>query len=482
MIVCSFRIAFLVLVWSYWWFQIQAQILKDGNICKIVSFLPFTDTRNDPTATHGAEATYGDGTWPNAQGLARASYSLLATAQIAKQHFNTRDTSIVPELGDASLQYDHCNVTLDDHTFLDSGYDRAYSVSELRQLLEQEVMQGRSSDHAFCAVIGPVDTSGEDGVSVFTEALLVPQLAFETINSKFSDREEYPSLGRVIPDAYDFGSTFPKFFHRDIWKREAVTVLYENTEYGKQFMAPIEDMAVKLDYEVHSQFFAHIFLDSIEDAFKEVLENGYRTIVLVTDKLSSIEDVAYAAEELNMLGKGYFWMLTNAALQPTKFHSLRYTVGSPMDKLLRGAALFTNYDPFVYNGISDNFLSSWRKQNASLVSELNQLQPRDSAGGPYFVANETYFTTEVPTEYASFLYDAIISIGISTCHMMTGNTNGANVSHIEQVFATTFKGASGKVRFQREGNVYTNSRDATNVLFGIYNLRPDMIDSEGMQR
>jgi Receptor family ligand binding region len=482
MTVHRIRIAFLVLVWSYRRFQIQAQILKDGNICKIVSFLPFTDTRNAPTEVDVANAMYGYGTWPDAQALAKASYSLLATAHMAKQHFNARDTSIVPELGDPSLQYDQCNITLDDHIFLDSGYDRAYAVSKLRKLLEEEVMEGRSSDDAFCAVVGPVDALGEDGVSVFTEALQVPQLAYETINSKFSNRDEYPSLARVIPDAYDFGSTFPKFFNRDIWKRESVGVLYENTEYGKQFMVPIEDMAVTLGFEVYSQFFVPNIHDSIEGALEEILENGYRTIVLSTDKLASIEDVAHAAAELKMLGKGYVWMLTNEALQPAQLNSMRYPLGSPMDRLLRGAALFTNYDPFIYNGVSERFLSSWRTQNTSAVSELNQLQPLDSAGKPYFVANETYFSTEDPTVYASFLYDAVVSIGISACRMLTRNTNGANVSHIEQVFATAFTGASGYVKFRRENSVYKNSRDAANAMFGIYNIRPDMVDSKDMQR
>jgi Receptor family ligand binding region len=440
-----------------------------------VTFIPFTDTRS---GADGGE----NGTWPDAYARAKASYSLLATAHMARQHFNARDTSIVPELGDASLQYDQCNITLDDHTFLDSGHDRAYSVSLLRQLLEAEVKAGRNSDDAICAVVGPVGALGEDGLSVFTEVLQVPQLAYETINSKFSDRDEYPSLARVIPEAYDFGSTFPKFFNRDTWKREAVGVLYENTEYGKQFLVPIEDMAVTLGFEVYSQFFVPNLRESIEGVLNEMLEIGYRTILLATDKLTSIEDVAIIAAKLKMLGKGYVWMITNEALQPAQLNSMSYPMGSPMDSLLRGAALFTNYDPFVYNGVSDSFLSSWRTQNASAISELNQLQPLDSAGNPYFVANETYFSNEVPTEYASFLYDAIMSIGISACHTLIGKTKDGTVSHINQVFATAFTGASGKVRFQSENNIYKNSRNATDVMFGIYNIRSFTVDISGMQR
>ena len=471
--------ALLVLYCSCLWTLTQAQILHDDNTCKVVTFLPFTDTRSGPRDLNEETVTYGYGTWPDAQALAKASYSLLATAQMAKQHFNARDTSIVPELGDASLQYDQCNITLDDHIFLNSGYDRAYSVSKLRELLEEEVIEGRRSNNAFCAVVGPVDALGEDGVSVITEGLNVPQLAFETINSKFSDREEYPTIGRVIPNAYDFGSTFPKFFHRDIWKREAVAVLYDNTEYGKQFMIPIENMAEPLGYEVYSQLFLRDFRESIDGALNEILERGYRTIVLVTDKIKSIEDVANEAVKMNMLGKGYFWLLANEALQPAQLNAMRYFVGSPTDRLLRGSAMFTNYDPFVYNGTSDAFLTSWKNQNASIVSELNQLLPMDTIGGQYFLANETYFESEVPTEYASFLYDAIISIGISACRTFTVNKN---VSHMDQLLATAFTGASGKFRFQSDNGVYANSRDSRDVMFGIYNIRRKSVDTKGRQR
>jgi Receptor family ligand binding region len=457
---------------------------QSGNNCKVATFIPFTDTRDGPFLQHANPGWeyYGYGTWPSPRELAKASYSLMATAQMAADHFNARNPSIVPELGDFDLQYSQCNITMPDHIYLNSGYDRGYAVSQMRKLLEEEAKEGRDSDNAFCAVVGPVDSFGEDGISVFSEDLSIPQLAYETIASKLSNREEYPTLARVITDAYDFGSTFPKFFHRDIWKREAIAVLYDNTDYGKQFMVPMEEMATQLGYEVLTQFFVQGVSDSIDGALMEILEQGYRTIVVVTDQLAMLDDIAQTADTLNMLGEGYFWMLTNEALQPVQLKSIRYVVDSPADKLLRGAALFTNYDPFVYQSTDDPFLLAWRSQNTSSVSKLNQLQPLDSQGEPYFLANESYFLLEVPTEYASFMFDAVISIGISACRMLTTSTNSTNDSFMDAVFSTDFTGASGKVQFKRESNNYSNSRDPSAVQFGIYNIQPGIVDINGMQR
>ena len=66
---------------------------NDKTSCRLVTLIPFTDTRQRPSASSDtnndtAVATeYGNGNWPSAEALAWASISLLAVAEMARQHF-----------------------------------------------------------------------------------------------------------------------------------------------------------------------------------------------------------------------------------------------------------------------------------------------------------------------------------------------------------------------------------------------------------
>ena len=136
-------------------------------------------------------------------------------------------------------------------------------------------------------------------------------------------------------------------------------------------------------------------------------------------------------------------------------------------------------------GDTDPFLLAWKSQNGSNVEMLNRMQPLDPRGAPFFVANDSYYQTEVPTEYASFIYDAVITAGISACKAQAAN--GTELRHIEQVFKTEFIGASGPVKFKRredeDGTIeYANSRDPDGVRFGIYNVRRGEVDDNNMRR
>jgi hypothetical protein len=223
--------------------------------------------------------------------------------------------------------------------------------------------------------------------------------------------------------------------------------------------------------------------NSIEDALGEVIKKGYRTIVLVTKRPAFLDDIARFADKMGMLDGNYFWIISGDAFPPALEPHLKYEVDSATDKLLRGAALFTNYDRFVYEGESNTFLQEWRNQSPSLVEGLNAMVPRKSNGEPYYVADpKTYFQTEMPTEYSSFIYDAVMTQGISACKAsLRGNI--MKHGHIQQVVTTEFHGASGPLTFYDElDKDYKTSRNVEGVLFGMYNVRPGLVDGNNMRR
>ena len=113
---------------------VLCQQLDNGNLCHLVTLLPFTDERPSIVSPHDdPEISYGYGQWPNQATLAKASFSLLAAAEMAIKHFNERDTSIVPELatlGDCNIQLDVVSGDGDSSWVFDSGYSRSKTISQ----------------------------------------------------------------------------------------------------------------------------------------------------------------------------------------------------------------------------------------------------------------------------------------------------------------------------------------------------------------
>jgi Receptor family ligand binding region len=308
--------------------------------------------------------------------------------------------------------------------------------------------------------------------------LRIPQIAYATIGSRLSEQAKYPSFSSVIPEAYDFGATIAKFFQRDIFKRDAAAVIYEKSDFGAQFESPIEDFEDILKYFTVAETISSEDDLSIRKALREVKEAGIRTIVVIADRPRLLEDVAHVADEMEILGEGYFYMIIGGAIPPEKLRSLRYGVDSPTDRMLRGAAVFTNCDPFKYYGDNDPFLRAWKEQDgATIIPKLNSIQPVNQQRQIFYTASASFFQDEIPTEYASFMYDAVITAGISACEaQLIPETEKTMLIHIQQVMQADFSGASGRVRFKtgltpKGEKIQKNSREAADVVFGVYNIR-----------
>jgi hypothetical protein len=516
---------FSVISWT-----IDAQVLQPGTTCKILTFIPFTDRRTpppgDPTKPESAPQ-YGYGTWSDPMTQAKAAFSMMAAAELARHHFNTRDTTIVPELG----KLDGCNITMPDPEdyevkYIDSGYDK---ISTVRKFYDTRYILGHrdgtnngggkvenlvngqptenttglpDNDKNFCALVGPVHPYVVDGISSFSESGRIPIIAYETTSSKFSSQREYPFFASTIPNAYDFGEIISKAF-RDIWKREGVGIIYDKDDYsdfGVQLERPIRDFIETFDHEATFAPMYQFNDDSIHAALANVKSKGYRTIIVLNDRPGSIEKIAQIADSMNMIGTGYFWMLMGGAFRPSLIRTMKHYVDSPMDKLLRGAALFTNYDRFTYNS-NEPFLNAWKTQKVLSIDQLNLLQPIDETlGRPHYVASASYFQEELPSEYASFIYDAVILAGISVCNDYKEHLGTGNFTHIVALRNTEFTGASGRVRFGPRDYVVQNdtsdktinqllsnfknksSRDPQDTIFGIYNIQRGRVDENNTQR
>jgi hypothetical protein len=368
--------------------------------------------------------------------------------------------------------YESCTVNFPDNWFFDSRYSRSNVVNDLLQIL----LEAENPDESICAVIGPSDTRANEGASVVTENLHIPQIAYETIDRRLERKVDFPTFVRGIPAATDIGPTIAEFIQRDFWRRDFVGVIYDQSDYGEQFEDPLEDFEDVLGYLTITEHVIPGDPESMEDSFGEAKELGFHTIVFAGDKPYLLPEVAEVAVDLDgetLIGDEYVWFFTGDIAPPELFNIMRYEVDSPMDKMLRGAALITNYDPFIYNPEGDAFLNAWKSQSDAMLGRLGVMHPLSPDDGAYYVGESGYFQNEIPSQHASFLYDAIINAGMAACRSVENDTG-----HIEEVVASDFEGASGRTVFY-EGS---NSRDPVGVSFGVYNVRPGTIDESSNTR
>ena len=137
---------------------------------------------------------------------------------------------IVPELAN----YRDCPITFPNNSlYQDSGYVRTKTVDEIMRLQNQAERDGLD-ELGFCAIVGPMDYNAHAGLSVVTEHLHLPQLAYSTTSHLLSREDLYPNFIRVIPDVADAAVALAMAVVSKIWKRTHVAILYE-PEYGEQY-------------------------------------------------------------------------------------------------------------------------------------------------------------------------------------------------------------------------------------------------------
>jgi len=368
-----------------------------------------------------------------------------------------------------------------DSVYIDTMYTRQNVVDKFLSREFQDIQAGMGDRTQVCAIIGPTLTESHEGMSSITENFDIPQVAYNSINHRLSRSDLFPRFSRVIPEATDWGTTLANAINRDVWRREFLAIVYE-PDYGDQFESPLEGAEDTLgNFFTITEEISEGSDASVRRALEEVKAEGYRTIMYIGDRFELLDDIARIADELGLLGEGYFWILNGDVVPPKMLATVNNRVGSSLDKFLDGAAVFTNYDPFVYNPTDDAFLNAWKSQDPLLTEILNSLSPVNSdaaASDAHYFASSSYFQTETPTEYASFMYDAVMAVGISGC--MYNRSSGSG--HFDRILHVDFTGASGHVRFKiDEDRVHQNTRDMRDVEFGLHNIRPLETDSNGLR-
>lgn len=407
------------------------------------------------------------------QTVSRLAFSFTAAAIMAVEHFNSRNTSIVPELADL----DNCTFTLEMPRLVDSEASGKTSVRALWDLT------GSDDEEQPCAILGPVNEEANFDLVSAANAFDIPLLSYYNENELLAQKTG--TLGMTL--SLDGRVKAMIDYLEDI---EYLSVWHTATRQGTAFADTLADRAAMLEEEKEKILEIEVFRDNFgEDVFdklKQMRDVGYKTIYLSLWEPSALVGYAGELERLNMLEGDYLYYL-DSDLVPSDYTEELFGAqrpGSPIDKLLSGALVFDRLDGFRRFNVSDPFETVWKTRGADDVSLMNSIVPDTT----YYYAAAEYFQTLPPSNYASFAYDSVITVGLGGCQAekVGDSLDGDNRRQLQlqtvvdpnrgrllrNMQNVTFHGASGRVAFGQEEGQERNSEDVT---VGLYNIVPNEI-------
>jgi hypothetical protein len=399
----------------------------------------------------------------------------MAAAQIAMDHFNERNPSVVPQLADLG----NCSLYFPPQVVADTQFDHLVSTEAVTDTLQRQCTADKQIP---CGVIGPAIDRAAVHLQSIAGALKIPQMVFYQMSSKLHD-------GATV-----IGVTVSTQHHVDamlsyLRGREFLFVVYDTHPQQEELANTIQRRAQ--DYNLQATIAPARqggtngdALDANRKVVRDIKMSGIKTIALSVQKTLAVVDFATLLEEEGMLTSEYIYILTGASVPIDRFATMfaQIETGTPLDKLLSGALIFDRLDNFRWRE-DDPFLAAWRQQNSTFVDRMNSLMPLSSDKVGYFLAPADYFQTVDPVSHVSYVYDSVMALGFGGCMEDNQSPDGGLGGdapppgggppplppnpHVDGILASEFDGASGHMSWKEEGS----TRDPGGIHFGLYNIR-----------
>mmetsp|Transcript_15998 Transcript_15998/g.33071 ORF Transcript_15998/g.33071 Transcript_15998/m.33071 type:complete len:760 (-) Transcript_15998:1068-3347(-) len=434
----------------------------ENNICPVYVFAPFTNEFGTGLVDYGGSP-----------GKSSPGFSQLAAALMAEKQFNERDPYIVPQL---SWLMD-CDIQLNiSKGFAFDSVPETHLASQTLAVLPDP-----------CAIAGPSSDLVGLELGNMAQAAQYPIVYARIFNLRSAFTEYSNFSASVFPDV---GSTAVAVvnFIRVKGRFNYIAVLYESTDTSIQRQ---EALAVDFDaYKMAWASFGYVSERSnggttsarnstLFNVVQKIKDSGYRTIIIAMDHpWTSVLEVADAVEALGMNNGDYFYVWMDWLSNTTS-----WTINSNMTKLMDGSAFITPYPDYSLRSLttSQNYIpfeASWRQQGKDMVDKLNEVNPILPGEPGYVYAEDDFFLEVDPDLYASFMYDAVMSIGLGACKAAAKETSDtiSGLDHRLSILNLSFVGATGTLEFgyketERTSRlISTTTFAALNIWNGSYTL------------
>ena len=311
-------------------------------------------------------------------------FSQMAAALMAAEHFNSRDSSVVPELaelGDCQIAIEIPNTSV-------------FDTVPLSHIASQNLVARGVTP---CAVVGPSTDEVAWELSAVAQAAQYPIVFSRNYNLRLA-YDEYASFSAsVFPDVASTAEALAAYLEFSN-RTDYIALLFERTDTGRQ-RREILDLLYENKVNFVSAGYDDLDLDisidgvtprSILEAMKEIKESGYRTIVIAMhNPLRSFQAIADVVEELDMNNGNYFYVWYDMiAIFPN------WDANVNVSKLAAGSAWTFPLENHLLD--EDTFLSSWTQQGSDLVDRVNVANPIEPGQIGYQFADPDYFQTFPP--------------------------------------------------------------------------------------
>jgi len=419
----------------------EAAVGADGS-CKIFAMLPFSkktnDAKDDSAAANATNSSLRYQQWNNVTSI-KYSFDALAATLMAIDDFNRRSSGIVRELADI-VPY-NCSVKLEDPLVADTKWDADQSLlvaidqstaSDGPPPLPGDGQRKLLKNLDLCVVLGPASELPAAAVSTVTSALKVPQMVFNTASEQLLSVESPTTVGVSLSVSGE-ATSLVEYLQRPGFRRDYLVVLSQpGVAKTSDFAEAVAEIGLTrgltvVDVKLDSTL-AEASLSTAADvdqeyksAVHDILSTGIKTIFLNIPDTGTVVHFANIFEENGMFDDlDFLYVLSPEAFPTDRLPELigEQPPGSPLSRLLSGAMVLDRLDGFRYQPPDINgFLEAWRSMDASFVSRVKSLVPRDAAQAVAddFNPGRSYFQDTTPSNYVSFIYDAVMTIGLGGC-------------------------------------------------------------------
>jgi hypothetical protein len=475
--------------------------------------VPFTD-KGRPSSpffaerrSEGREDGGGGNATTNETKNMNPGFVHMASVLLAMEHFNQRNATVVPEiasLGNCSFRFDVNGSVVFDTGTDPEAHAAVRAVAELRDRsiasFSLTAESNSNSRRRPCAAVGPFHDAAALDLGYFSSAYQFPIVMHRYFNVRAIYHPTCPFSNSVYPDIGTLTEKVARFLV-SMGRTDFISVLYPLTDLGLQWKDICNSILNALGMQTFSiQIYndlqesrSGIASPSVEDNLRTLKTRGFRTIVvLLDDPERNLALIANAAELLRMNEGDYFWIWVGD-FAPSHLYSANRNI----TKLLFGSAwVLPIEDASAPGGEAHPLQQALASQGPGFVALANQLNPVHPGEPGYVYADEDLLRSlsNGELEYgASYIYDAVMSIGCGACaaaftseklsnvsleedddsnnyyYYATSNVSGAIL--LEGIRASFFTGATGPVRFSGLPDT-PGTRHPKTGMFGAYNLVP----------
>jgi len=445
-------------------------INNETNICHLPYVFPFTDPSGAP--------------W-NAIG----TYEGLAAIALACQHLNTADGSIVPEVSEIG----QCGLKFNVASY-DTALSESVAVDQVIQITDRSNDATNTLLRPPCVILGAARSAVTMPTAIISGLRGFPQMSPISTSPALDDKSQYKYFARTIPN--DDGTSVPLIARLNSggategggkdesqsWGVDFLAVLYIDDSYGNGFAQGIVAAAQKMAPGMQVKTFAisnGADDASIQRVISSMAESQYMYFFGILYPDSFVDRIMTAAVEAGIAGTGlHTWLFSDSVGGGVTGRN--FTRGSPLERAYRGTGVLSAKGGIPGMPTYDALVAGIRELGESPEDRayLDTLLPKFNIFGEVtdhssVIDAESYLQT--PGLVAPFLYDAVISLGLSACklEMNFNPVNGSSFAlnggdHYNAIVNTTFEGSSGTILLNDFG-----TRDPKSALFSLNNFVDD---------